>query len=620
MKCENISILVLILLVFIGTLHSQSVEFIKSATSKYYWGEGEGRTIDEADKRAMAMLSEQICVQVEKQFISVDNETEQDLKEHVEVSIKTYSNVTFHGDSKAERRIINNTPPKCKVFRFIEIEQANKIFGARKQKAIDYAMGGAELMDKLQIADALRYLYWAHVMLSTVPNFHQIKHEQSGKPLYLWIDMQIKDILLGINITIKDVVRESGINKYVLSIKHKNDDAANFDYTYWTGDDYSEHTSSRNGIGIVCLTGGYMLNYIDVKAEYYLTSSVNVDPETKNVIESVGGSVYGVRDIFRVDIPANFRGTVNAESNSVAKMDVIKDEQVVNREAKKAASILKVDTQCEKRCADVMKSVESSIRNKRYDDVKDFFTADGFDIFNKLIKYGNATVLGSIGDYKFIGFNNMVMCRSLSMSFQFKTNRHTFIEEVIFSFDSSNRIDNVQFAVSKATVDDVLEKNQGRWNDEVSMMIIDFLENYKTAYSLKRLDYIQNVFANDALIITGKVLKPAPQIESLAKDYQQIRYDTMTKGAYIKRMERVFNSNEYVNILFTQNDIKHLSKYGNTFGIKIKQEYFSSNYGDVGYLFLIVDLNDINAPIIRVRTWQPISTDKYDIIDDSFFK
>ena len=33
--------------------------------------------------------------------------------------------------------------------------------------------------------------------------------------------------------------------------------------------------------------------------------------------------------------------------------------------------------------------------------------------------------------------------------------------------------------------------------------------------------------------------------------------------------------------------------------------YFSTNYADKGYLFLMVDLRNPKEPIIHVRTWQP---------------
>ncbi len=44
---------------------------------------------------------------------------------------------------------------------------------------------------------------------------------------------------------------------------------------------------------------------------------------------------------------------------------------------------------------------------------------------------------------------------------------------------------------------------------------------------------------------------------------------------------------------------------GEVYAIQIKQDYYSTNYGDEGYLFLMVDINDPLNPIIKVRTWQP---------------
>ena len=36
---------------------------------------------------------------------------------------------------------------------------------------------------------------------------------------------------------------------------------------------------------------------------------------------------------------------------------------------------------------------------------------------------------------------------------------------------------------------------------------MEFMENYKTAYCLKRFDYIRDIFADDAVIIVGNVAK-----------------------------------------------------------------------------------------------------------------
>jgi hypothetical protein len=41
------------------------------------------------------------------------------------------------------------------------------------------------------------------------------------------------------------------------------------------------------------------------------------------------------------------------------------------------------------------------------------------------------------------------------------------------------------------------------WSEYSRVTIINFIENYKTAYALKRLDYIESIFSDNALIIVG---------------------------------------------------------------------------------------------------------------------
>jgi len=53
---------------------------------------------------------------------------------------------------------------------------------------------------------------------------------------------------------------------------------------------------------------------------------------------------------------------------------------------------------------------------------------------------------------------------------------------------------------------------------------------------------------------------------------------------------------------FADNTVKQSGKSKMVYGIQIKQEYFSQNYGDTGYLFLLIDFTDSIAPQISVRT------------------
>ena len=87
----------------------------------------------------------------------------------------------------------------------------------------------------------------------------------------------------------------------------------------------------------------------------------------------------------------------------------------------------------------------------------------------------------------------------------------------------------------------------------------------------------------------------------------------------MKKLQYIFKSNEFINIRFADNQIRKSGVGGEVYGIQIKQDYFSSSYGDTGYLFLMVDLNNPEEPLIHVRTWQPEKDPDFGLIDLSYF-
>ena len=121
------------------------------------------------------------------------------------------------------------------------------------------------------------------------------------------------------------------------------------------------------------------------------------------------------------------------------------------------------------------------------------------------------------------------------------------------------------------------------------------------------------------MIITGTVVKQASYNKKDEKKFQKneiIKYNKYSKKEYLDKLRKTFGSNEYVNIRFADIDIsKAGSKYGELYGVQVKQDYFSSRYGDSGYLYLQINFNDFDNPLIEVRTWQP---ERMIEIDSSF--
>ncbi|RLC49835.1 MAG: nuclear transport factor 2 family protein, partial [Candidatus Cloacimonadota bacterium] len=56
------------------------------------------------------------------------------------------------------------------------------------------------------------------------------------------------------------------------------------------------------------------------------------------------------------------------------------------------------------------------------------------------------------------------------------------------------------------------------------------------------------------------------------------------------------------------------------YGMQIGQYYYSSDYRDKGYLFLMFDLENPDEPKIMVRSWQPEKAEDGSIIGVSDFQ
>ncbi|OPZ98107.1 MAG: hypothetical protein BWY70_01317 [Bacteroidetes bacterium ADurb.Bin408] len=115
-------------------------------------------------------------------------------------------------------------------------------------------------------------------------------------------------------------------------------------------------------------------------------------------------------------------------------------------------------------CALAVSKIVDAIKTKQYDKVKPLFTGEGYTVFEKLIKYGKATVLGVGLDLKVAEVNGETMVRGVPMKFAFQGNSRQFSENVVFVFNKEKKVDNITFALSENAVNDIFSK--GKWPEE----------------------------------------------------------------------------------------------------------------------------------------------------------
>jgi hypothetical protein len=150
--------------------------------------------------------------------------------------------------------------------------------------------------------------------------------------------------------------------------------------------------------------------------------------------------------------------------------------------------------------------------------------------------------------------------------------------------------------------------------------ILDFIEQFRTAYNTKDLKFLNTVYGDSALIITGRVIKVQPVDSNIKVPYEMVDYTTQTKDQYLRKMKYVFAANKYLNLEFEETEIHQHPKYPEIYGVTFLQHWNAATYKDKGYVFLMIDFADDDNPIIQIRTWQPEKYNDEKLSKDEIFK
>lgn len=579
------------------TIYSQSLSEIKNS-GIYLFGTGISEDLKEAGKDALDDLSSQISVQVESDFISIVKEIGGDFEEYTKSVVKTYTNTSLQEVSKKEFK----EGQDWVVIRYIQKDKLDEIFLSRKEKIIDYVKIGEKAESENRIADALKNYYWAWVLLHSHPDNNRIRFSwESNNEIGLLIGLndRINRLFSLIDIEIDKIVKnENAVEKtIILKITFNGHLVENFDYKYQHGNEESMLMSARNGLGSVDLYGesSKHLEKIWIKTEYEYKNKI-YDPEVTNVMGNIFLPHFKQSDFF-IEISPNKK----LDELSLANKAKFKNVESLNNTKIFAKP---------KYYRQVIEEVLKAIDQKDPYIVNKYFTESGFDVFTDLIKEGQVLIVGLPDTLKLVKINDEVMVRQVPMSFHYQNNQRIFIENVVFIFDNNNKITSLTFSLGEKAISDIISKSNEHSSIEEKYQIISFMESYKTAYCLKRIDYIESIFAENALIIVGHDLKKDSKknIENMYYTLggEKVKYIRHTKKSYIDALRNVFKRNEFVNIQFEDNKVlKRNIKGDKIFGIQIAQNWWSSTYSDFGYLFLAIDLEDISKPKIYVRTWQP---------------
>lgn len=599
MKLFKRALTLTILAIFTMYSHAQSIDEIKK-NSNYIWGEGNGTTMSDAEGEALRQMSVQISVSVYNS--SYDEESNDNSVQ--KAVLQSVSSAKF---TNVQMRVLEEEP-NAKVFCFMPRSEVKKMFEKRASHIVNMVDAGKTAESRMMIDEALRNYYWALVLAKTTPEPVEIEfNDKKGEATSL-LPIKIKSVLAMINASVDEI--QDGKN-LILGFTYNGKPVSSLNFKYNDGQSIVGPIVARDGIGEASMAS------IPADGKLHLTYELRF----RNEVDPTDSDIAGA---FNAGLLPNINSSVaiaiKSNSKKKAAAPVLASAEILAAQPtndKHSIAMQNADNTDDLQQA--VLAVEAAISSNNPKSAFNYFTPEGYTLFaNLMAKNGKVTLVGKAQSHNFIIADGYIIGRATNIKRQFR-NGKAFMEKLVYRFNpESRKIESVAFALTQRAENDIMNA-AASWPEVSRWAILNFMEDYQTAFALKRTDYINSIFSDDALIITGTILKKLDNAErafdrSKSLDLggpKDIAYSQLSKTEYIDRLRKIFSTREYVHLQFEDNVTRMIDlpaingiNKGAAFGIEIKQRYESTGYSDDGYLTMVFDTRG-KLPIIHVRLWQP---------------
>lgn len=599
MKLFKRALTLTILAIFTMYSHAQSIDEIKK-NSNYIWGEGNGTTMSDAEGEALRQMSVQISVSVYNS--SYDEESNDNSVQ--KAVLQSVSSAKF---TNVQMRVLEEEP-NAKVFCFMPRSEVKKMFEKRANHIVNMVDAGKTAESRMMIDEALRNYYWALVLAKTTPEPVEIEfNDKKGEATSL-LPIKIKSVLAMINASVDEI--QDGKN-LILGFTYNGKPVSSLNFKYNDGQSIVGPIVARDGIGEASMAS------IPADGKLHLTYELRF----RNEVDPTDSDIAGA---FNAGLLPNINSSVaiaiKNNSKKKAAAPVLASAEILAAQPtndKRSIAMQNADNTDDLQKA--VLAVEAAISSNNPKSAFNYFTPEGYTLFaNLMAKNGKVTLVGKAQSHNFIIADGYIIGRATNIKRQFR-NGKAFMEKLVYRFNpESRKIESVAFALTQRAENDIMNA-AASWPEVSRWAILNFMEDYQTAFALKRTDYINSIFSDDALIITGTILKKLDNAErafdrSKSLDLggpKDIAYSQLSKTEYIDRLRKIFSTREYVHLQFEDNVTRMIDlpaingiNKGAAFGIEIKQRYESTGYSDDGYLTMVFDTRG-KLPIIHVRLWQP---------------
>lgn len=625
MKATRI-LLTLVAIFYLSPLWAQEVEIIaidklKNGSVKIRFGEGEDEDIEKARQKARNALL-QTFKGTASYTNSLGTRDSADGNGHLDTSTKSsfattavldnvkeisYSYTRLNG--KEETEIYH-------VFSYITEAQYQKLQEDRRNEELALIQDGQRMENGAYISSALKYYNWALTSISAY-NDNDLKIEVDGEERLAatFLRSKIESMLANLKFNIKDskvIEHPEAYDKYsiVVNASYGGMPVSTIDIMYLDGEN-NRTVHGKDGELILDYPDLSIIKDIKFTVEYAYTEEANrTGGIVQSAYKSITGGAYKNRKSAQVSIPLNYK----PQNGTVKKSEAIPS----TASSTIAPAVTKGRPRQQRNYADnaavyiqSMQAVEQAIRSSKPMSVKSLFTERGFEIFCNLTTKSKLKVVGS-PNYTVETSPLFIIGRQIPVTIN--RGDHSSRENIVFRFDGeTSLIKSVAFALNERAENDIV-REAASWDIDSKYSILTFMEDYQTAFHTQDLKYIQSIFSDDAIVITGKFTDSSKTkfiddiLTSRSNNGRNVSYSRYTRDEYMDHLKNMFNNNKWTHISFEETAISKINTDyipdNELMWVELKQYWTSSSYSDVGYLSLQVNLAP-NGSKINVRIWTP---------------
>jgi len=585
------SLIIISLLAFSQLLSAQNVGNIKQQITSiqtqpdvYYFGIAEGKQRKETDQKALQELMSKIYIVVSSELTSTTTDPGSGV---VDNNLEKVMNIYTYGRLPDVQQLSYKTGPIFHILRYIKKDDYRKIFENKKIEVLGFLREAEENLQVNQLGKAFRNYYRAAVAIEGLQEASIMFEGKVYTPDTIFD--KIRSIANEIKIDLVSNIYEYETKYIVLDFSYKNKPIHDLNILYYDLHDFIPHKTNSNLVQLEL----YGKEYKDMEK-----LSLKIDLK-EDMYNSYNEQTKILSRLFECEELEEYR-EIKLKKKKVRKI----------KPKKRIVPELNIEFVNDANCNVLDKFADNlfilfSMLDNEYLDNKSIFTDEKIikrieqvidNNHSKLLKYPqkvqiNKTVLG----WEARQFGVSVSCEG------FPTRNET----VVIDFDDTGNIYNFGYTINPAL--HKLFKSQGTavgdW--DYRQIAIKFLENYKTSYTTKNIEDVETLYSDDAIIITGKVVKRTKLNKEISTDFsdEEIVYFKKTKQEHIASQKEVFKNNRFVWLQFDTFNIS-VAPVDSVYGVSMQQNYYSSTYKDEGYLFLLIDFRG-KDPLIHVRNWQP---------------